>query len=66
MKVNITYFKANGKHYTDEDVEWPPDLTHYSKWAPFERIVRIKTMHAVCLANPLGYPQMRPADKEEH
>jgi hypothetical protein len=58
-KVTITYFKPSGKYYTeDENVEWSPDATHYTGWAPFERVVRIKAMFAVCFNAPHGFPQM--------
>lgn len=59
MKVSITYFKLTGKYYTtDENVEWPPDTSHYSGWAPFKTLVRIKDMVAVCMETPLGFPHM--------
>ncbi len=60
MKVNITYFKPrSGKYYiTDENVEWPKDPEHYSGFIPFSSLVRIKDMIAVCMENPLGFPQM--------
>jgi hypothetical protein len=58
MKVVITYFKPSGKYYCqDEDAEWPEDPTHFTKWAPFEAVARIKGMIAVCMESPLGYPQ---------
>jgi hypothetical protein len=58
MKVVIQYFKMSGKWYTDdEDVEWPEDKNHYTGWKPFEDVVRLKDMFAVCMESPLGYPQ---------
>ncbi len=64
MKVTVHYFKPSGKWYCDdEDVEWPAAMTHYSGWASFDDIVRLKDMVAVCIDTPLGFPHMRPADK---
>lgn len=59
--VTIHYFKSSGKWYcSDEDVEWPSDADHYTKWAPFESVVRLKDMVAICMETPMGYPQMSP------
>lgn len=56
--VTITYFKPSGKYYCeDEDVTWPEDETHFTKWTPFEALVRVRDMFAVCMETPLGYPQ---------
>ncbi len=59
MIVTITYFKPSGKYYCeDENVEWPEDAEHHDGWAPFARVVRIKSMIAVCFDSPMGFPQM--------
>lgn len=60
--VSITYFKPSGKYYTtDENVYWPEDKSHYTGWAPFRQLHRIKGMIAVCMGeNPLGFPQLSP------
>ncbi len=61
-RVAIDYFKPSGKWYTrDANVEWPRDATHHSGWLPFAKLARIKSMVAVCLDSPLGFPQMAPA-----
>lgn len=66
--VTITYFKPSGKYYCeDENVEWCKRLVPNSndeRWDPFEKIVRIKYMFAVCMENPLGFPQMWVPEKE--
>lgn len=64
--VEITYFKRSGKYYcTDEGVEWPRDPNHYSGWAPFSSLHRIKEMYAVCMEGPLGFPHFsHPKDEE--
>ncbi len=66
MKVVISYFKPSGKWYTDdEDVDWPRDPLHYSGWATLQSLHRIKTMFAVCMENPLGFPQFsKPREAE--
>ncbi len=56
MKVLIYYFKSSGKFYTEEETEWPEDPKHYDGWAHFDTIVRLRTMHAVCIETPLGHP----------
>jgi len=44
--VDITYFKESGKYYTeDTDVEWPRDPTHFTRYRPFDELVRIKGMY---------------------
>ena len=62
--VTIHYFKPlSGKWmYTDEDVEWAPDPTHYTKWRDFRELQRLKDMTAVCILSPLGFPQSLPGD----
>ena len=61
MKVTITYFKSSGKYYTeDDDVEWPEDPTHYNGWKPFKDLVRIRSMIAVCMDTPMGFPIVQP------
>jgi hypothetical protein len=58
MKVSIHYFKPSGKWYTqDDNVEWPTDAVYYTGFAPFTSLHRIKSMFAVCMENPLGFPQ---------
>ena len=62
----ITYFKPSGKYYTeDKNVEWPRDPKHYNGWKPFDDVVRIKGMFAVCMESPLGYPQFCHPQKTE-
>lgn len=56
--VKITYFKQSGKYYTEEEALWPADPKHYTGWAPFPDVVRIKDMIAVCFDAPQGFPQM--------
>jgi hypothetical protein len=59
MKVKISYFKPSGKwHADDDDAEWPRDPKHYTGWAPFEDVVCLKDMFAVCMETPLGFPQL--------
>lgn len=58
VKVTITYFKPSGKYYTEEETDWPVDPAHWTKWKPFEDVVRIKNMIAVCIDAPHGFPQM--------
>jgi hypothetical protein len=63
--VEVLYFKPSGKYYTtDLGVVWPRDASHYSGWAPFEKVARrIVGMVALCIESPLGFPQMHvPAD----
>lgn len=57
-RVTVHYFKRTGKWYCDdEDVEWPRDPEHYTGWATLRSLHRIEDMYAVCLENPLGFPQ---------
>lgn len=59
--AKVTYFKASGKWYTDEETKWPLDESHYTGWSPFSAICRIRNeMIAVCMVTPLGFPQCRP------
>lgn len=58
VKVLITYFKPSGKYYTEEEVEWPTDSSHWTEWKAFEDVARIKNMIAVCMVAPHGFPQM--------
>lgn len=62
--VSIHYFKpTSGKWYCeDEDVEWKPDPNHFTGWQNFRELHRLKDMMAVCLVNPLGFPQSSPGD----
>jgi len=54
MKVTIHYFKLSGKWYCDdENVEWPEN----PKNVTLKSLHRISDMYAVCLENPLGFPQ---------
>lgn len=60
--VEIVYFKpGSGKYYTeDKEVSWPRDPSHYTGWATFTSLHRIKDMFAVCLETPLGFPHASP------
>jgi hypothetical protein len=55
-EVTITYFKKSGKYYTTEEAMWPSDDKHYTGWAPFEEVVRLRDMYAVCMESPMGFP----------
>ena len=64
MKVHVQFFKPSGKWYTDEEIEWPEDPSHYTRWAPFDSILpagRLRGMVAVCIRTPWGFPAMRLA-----
>ena len=66
-RVTIHYFKPSGKWYCDDEgVEWPRDPDHYSGWVPFDRIARLKDMFAVCMENPLGFPQFARPTRDWH
>ena len=56
----IVYFKASGKYYTSEKVEWPKDAPDHSGWNPLSTFHRIKEMYAVCMDTPHGFPQFSP------
>lgn len=63
--VEIVYFKPSGKYYTtDEEVPWPRDPSHYTGWAPFSSLHRIRDMFAVCMETPLGFPCGSPRKLE--
>lgn len=65
VMVSIVYFKPSGKWYCeDESVLWQPDPNHYTKWAPFETLHRIRGMFAVCMGTPLGFPVSSPPTEE--
>lgn len=64
-KYEITYFKTrNGKYYTTDEVPWPTDAPDHSGYNPLSSFHRIKTMHAVCMNAPQGFPQFSPAQVE--
>ncbi len=62
MKYEICYFKASGKYYTTDIVEWPTDAPDHSGYNPISSLHRIKDMHAVCMDAPQGFPQFSPAE----
>lgn len=65
--VTISYFKVSGKWYCDdEDIEWSRDADHYTGWVPFRSLHRIEEMYAVCMENPLGFPQFDHPIKVDH
>lgn len=57
MIVTVYFFKPSGKWYTTERYEWPDHERLFENVLPSERL---RGMHAVCIDNPLGFPQMRP------
>ncbi len=64
MKYEICYFKASGKYYTTDVVEWSTDAPDHSGYNPISSFHRIKDMHAVCMDAPHGFPQFSPAQFE--
>jgi hypothetical protein len=61
-KYQITYFKTgSGKYYTTDEVTWPTDAPDHSGFNPIASLHRIKTMHAVCMVAPHGFPQFSQA-----
>lgn len=63
VMVKVHYFKpTTGKWYTEENVAWKPDNSHFTGWQSFNELHRLKGMTAVCLDTPLGYPVSLPGD----
>ncbi len=61
----ITYFRKSGKYYTTDEVIWPTDDPDHSGFNPLSSFHRIKTMYAVCMEAPHGFPQFSPPAKED-